>query len=305
MSSDIIDLQAASALSRYKFTLKGKTAGPKLGIRRTNHQGSGIDFLEYRPYSQGDDLRRVDWRLFGRSDRLYLKNFEDEMNQRWCILVDSSGSMGFGSGGFGSGGSSSGGPGSGQLSKLDYAKTLAATLAYLLVKQGDTVSLGSFSGEGLNLNPAKSSIPALMESLEEFVSAAPIGSTDFSAPILKALNVSKKNTCFVIISDFLVPLEQLSTPLKTLGWAGAKSIMFHTLDPEEKNFNLDGSLELVDMEDGRRVRVESTEAKTRYRERMGEFCAELQSHCFSCGLNYILTLTDSPIGSALLKIARR
>lgn len=295
MSSDIIDLQAASALSRYKFTLKGKTAGPKLGIQRTNHQGSGIDFLEYRPYSQGDDLRRVDWRLFGRSDRLYLKNLEDEMNQRWCILVDSSSSMGF----------NSGGSGSGQPIKLDYAKTLAATLAYLLVKQGDTVSLGSFSGEGLNLNPAKSSIPALMESLEEFVSAAPMGNTDFSAPILKALNISKKNTYFVIISDLLVPLEQLLTPLKTLGWAGAKSVVFHTLDPEEKNFDLDGSLELVDMEDGRRVRVESAEAKARYRERMGEFCSELRSHCFSHGLNYILTLTTSPIGSALLKIARR
>ena len=132
-----------------------------------------------------------------------------------------------------------------------------------------------------------------------------MGNTDFSAPILKALNVSNKNTYFVIISDFLVPLYQLSTPLKTLGRAGAKSVVFHTLDPEEKNFNLDGSLELVDMEDGRRVMIESAEAKDRYRERMREFCRELRSRCFSRGLNYILTLTTSPIGSALLKIARR
>src|SRR3990170_5615083 len=124
MPKDIIDIKAALRLKGFSFRISSRVKGIKAGIHKSQHKGISPDFLEYKEYSYGDELKHIDWRLYGRHDRLYVKKFEDEVNLAWCILVDSSASMGYGDSGS---------------QKLRYAESLAATLAYLLLRQGDSV----------------------------------------------------------------------------------------------------------------------------------------------------------------------
>src|SRR3972149_2498705 len=146
MPKDIIDIKAALRLKGFSFRISSRVKGIKAGIHKSQHKGISPDFLEYKEYSYGDELKHIDWRLYGRHDRLYVKKFEDEVNLSWCMLIDRSGSMGYASNGN---------------NKLDYAIRLSATLAYLLLKQGDAVGIGDFSDNDLKMITPKTGIANL------------------------------------------------------------------------------------------------------------------------------------------------
>jgi Uncharacterized conserved protein (some members contain a von Willebrand factor type A (vWA) domain) len=290
MSKDIIDIEAAVRLKGFSFRISSRVKGTKTGIHKSPHKGVSPDFLEYKEYSHGDELKYIDWRLYGRLDRLYVKKFEDEVNLKWWILIDRSASMGYGSE---------------KQTKLDYAVRLSATLAYLLLKQGDAVGIADFHDKDVNIVPPRAGTANLNSLLERLVSLDPIGRTDIKDSLSKAVEKIGGDSAFVVISDFLTDLDLLEESIKLLGSAGKETIVFHVLDPMEISFNFDGSVEFEDMEDKTRVLVETRDIRNTYRKRVNEFIRNLELICLENRSRYVLSPSGTPIKDILIQIADR
>ena len=189
-----VDSKALMAIRSLELRARVVVEGFWNGLHRSPYHGFSVEFTEYRPYSQGEDTRYLDWRLYARSDRFYIKKFEDETNLRCVLLVDQSRSMTYGSIGF---------------SKSDYARTLAATLAWFLNEQGDAVGLFTFDEQVRAFLPARhrhGHLRQLMLALER----KPEGKkTDLGEPLRRAAQLARKRGMAVLISDLLAPTEEL------------------------------------------------------------------------------------------------
>ncbi|MGQ0793216.1 MAG: DUF58 domain-containing protein [Deltaproteobacteria bacterium] len=293
MSRELIDIKAASKLKGFHFGAKSRASGYASGIHKSAHKGVSPDFLEYKEYSEGDELKRVDWRLYGRQDRLYVRKFEDEAILRWLILVDRSASMGYGSGG-------------GE-TKLDYAKRLGATLAYLLLKQGDSVGISDFSAdagrgdcEAIAPRSGASQITRITERLGALRAG---GGTLIKQAALSTIERIRGDAALVVISDFLTEAGGVRESLRLISASRKKAFFFHVLDAGEMDFNFEGIIEFEDLEDGSRVLVDAGDIREAYRGRMRRFIAETAAVCHENGAAHILAPTNAPIEDALLQIA--
>src|SRR3954466_2039160 len=223
------------------------------GMRPSPYHGFSVEFTEYRQYSPGDDPRFLDWRLYARSDRFYIKKFEDETNLRCHFRVDNSRSMGYGSLGY---------------TKAQYANTTAATLAYFLYLQGDGVGLLTFDEQIRDYLPARhrtGHLRHLMLNLEK----PPGGSqTDLSRPLQRIVEIVTKRGVMVLISDLLAPIEGLERSLSTLGACGHEVIVFNVLDPAELSFNFDKATIFHDIESGRDLYIDPQLARKEYMKRL-------------------------------------
>lgn len=287
---EIIDFETASKLKGFHFRLPATQKGLKQGIHSTSVKGVSPDFFEYKEYSPGDDPKHIDWRAYGRFDKLYVKKFEDEVTITWCILIDKSGSMGYGSG---------------KVEKLDYALSLAATFGYLLAKQGDAVSIGHFNRDGLDINPPKYSVSNLIPSLENLQKIHADGSTDLKNPVIQSVEAVKNSTAFVIVSDFLADIEVVKNMLKTLRSMRKEVIAFHVLDPRELSFAFTEPHEFEDMEDGSTLVVDPEDVRELYKKKASEFVDTLKAVCNETGVRYVLSLTDNPLDEILIRVASK
>src|SRR5437773_5487576 len=188
------------------------------GLHRSPYHGFSVEFTEYRQYSPGDDPRYLDWRLYARTDRYYIKKFEDETNLRCHLLVDNSRSMGYGSLPY---------------SKAQYANTLAATLAYFLHQQGDAVGLLTFDEQIREYLPARHRTGHLRHLMLRPEQPAGGQATDLSAPLRRIVDVVKKRALMVLISDLLATIETLEKNLGSLVACGNEVLLFNILDPAE------------------------------------------------------------------------
>lgn len=290
MLKEIIDIEAALGLKGFYFRIPSRVKGTKTGIHKSPYKGISPDFLEYKEYSQGDELKHIDWRLFGRLDRLYVKKFEDEVNLRWYILLDRSASMDYGSN---------------KVTKHDYAVRLSATLTYLLLQQGDAVGIADFYDKGINFIPPKAGTANINPVLERLAFIKPTGKTSLKEPILRAVEKAGGNAAFVIVSDFLTDLSSIEESLKFLRAAGKEAVALHVLDPTEIDFNFDGSVEFEDIEDKIKVLVEAEDIRDAYRKRIKKFINKLKSVCLNNGSGYVLSPTNTPIKDVLVQIADR
>ncbi len=239
-----------------------------------------MEFSEYRQYSPGDDPRYLDWKLFARSDRYYIKKFEDETNLRCHLLVDQSRSMEFGSLEF---------------SKFDYINTLAATLGYFLYQQGDAVGLLSFSDEIHDYLPARNRtghLRRIMLSLEQ----SPKGkSTDLDTPLQRILELVRKRGLVVIISDLLAPIEALEQRLTSIRASGHEVQVFQVLDPAERNFTFDQANLFQDVETGKEIYIDPKQAREGYLNRLEGHLDQVKSVCEQNGIGYRFLTTDQPL----------
>jgi uncharacterized protein (DUF58 family) len=288
MANGILDIQTASRLRRFYFRSPSRVSGRKAGIHKSLYKGISPDFLEYKEYNRGDELRQVDWRLYGRHDRLYVKKFEDEVNLNWCILVDSSASMDYGDEGTG---------------KQHYAKTLAATLAYLLLKQGDAVGAGAFSADEFSAIPPKAGNSYITPILDKLYSITPSGGTALTEPMLKALEIFKGDAAFVIISDLFTEETEMEKALQLLKTAGKDTVIFHVLHPDEFQFEFRGSFEFTDMESDEKIIVDTDAVRNTYRKSIGKFMEKLRLLCHEYESRYVFSPTSRPVGEPLLEIA--
>jgi uncharacterized protein (DUF58 family) len=260
------------------------------GIHRSPYHGFSVEFTEYRQYTAGDDPHYLDWRVFARSDRYFIKKFEDETNLRCHLVADLSRSMTFGSAGY---------------TKSDYAATLAATLAYFLHQQGDAVGLLTFDEGWRDFLPARhrmSHLRSLMLALERPAAGA---STNLIAPLKRIAEIVRKRGLILLISDFLVPLDQLEAQLITLNACGHEVIAFQILDPAELDFPFREPAMFEDSESGRTLFIDPATARKAYGQKFRAHGDNLRTTCERLGIAFERLSTDQPLELALASFLRQ
>jgi uncharacterized protein (DUF58 family) len=260
------------------------------GLHRSPYHGFSVEFSEYRQYSPGDDPRYLDWRVFARSDRFFIKKFEDETNLRCYLLTDLSRSMTYGSGSY---------------TKAEYAATLAATLAYFLYLQGDAVGLLSFDEQIRDYLPARHRTGHLRHIMLALEQPASGRSTDLTAPLKRIVEVIRKRGLIVLLSDFLAPIEALEPALISLAACGHEVIIFQVLDPAEQTFEFGPASMFEDVESGRTLFIDPNAARKDYLRKLETHCATLRNICQRLGISFNSLGTDRPLELALFDFLRQ
>jgi uncharacterized protein (DUF58 family) len=279
-----IDPKALMAIRSLELRARVVVEGFWHGLHRSPHHGFSVEFTEYRQYSPGDDPRYLDWRLFARSDRYYLKRFEDETNLRCHLLVDQSRSMNYGSLGF---------------SKSDYARTLAATLAWFLNEQGDAVALLTFAERVRDYLPARhrhGHLRQLMLALEKESAGR---ETNLGEPLRRAAELARKRGLIVLVSDLFAPADELERDLGQFNAAGHEVLMFQVLDPNELAFNFDRAMLFQDVESGKDLYLEPGAARSEYQRRLQTHTTGVETICRKLGFTFLRVVTNQPLELAL------
>jgi uncharacterized protein (DUF58 family) len=280
----LIDPQALMAIRSLELRARMVVEGFWHGLHRSPYHGFSVEFTEYRPYTPGDDIRHMDWRVLGRSDRYFIRKYEDETNLRAHLLVDQSRSMDFGSRGW---------------TKAQYAATLAATLAWFLHQQGDAVGLLSFDERVRDYWPARHRAGHLRQLMLALEKPAGGRSTDLAAPLQRLAELVRKRGLLVLISDFLAPLERLEQAFSLLRAWGHEVEVFQVLDPAETTFDFATPAVFEDVESGRTLFLDPQAARAGYAERFAAHRESLQNLCRKLGLGWHPVTTDQPLELAL------
>jgi len=281
---ELIDPATLMKIHSLEFRSKFVVEGFCQGFNRSPFHGFSVEFTEYRQYTPGDDLRYLDWKLYARSDRDYIKRFEDETNLRCHLLLDCSRSMEFGSLSY---------------TKLEYAKTFAATFAYFLLRQHDAVGLISFDDTVREFLPARAKMGQFRRLVAALHSAQNGGGTNYANPLERIAKQNLKRGLFILISDMLTPLDDLDQKLGFLRARGHEVILFQLLDPAEIDFTFDNAAIFEDLESKREVYVDPKTFAKQYKEAMAEHLASLEGICNELGIAYHLFSTDDPLENAL------
>ena len=256
------------------------------GRHRSPRKGSSVEFAEYRDYQPGDDLRRVDWRLFGRSDRLHVKQFEDEAQLRVFGVLDASASMDFSSR-------------RDALSKLDFARLALAGIAALAQRQGDAFGLGIAGAELADFLRAGSSASHWQNFIGRLENFPAQRQTALARSLEALANVIPPRSMVVIASDFYEDLPALESALNRLRYDGHDIIGLHVLDPLELDFDVDHAGVWFDAETGARQDVDPPAVRAGYLQRFGEFCTGLEERIHAAGGDFVRLRTDHPPVGAL------
>ncbi|MCA9263874.1 MAG: DUF58 domain-containing protein [Planctomycetales bacterium] len=285
--ADFIDPAAIMRIKNLQLRAKTIVEGFYNGLHRSPFHGFSAEFSEYRAYAPGDDPRYLDWKLFARSDRYYIKRFEDETNRRCYLIVDFSRSMGYDSVGY---------------SKAEYARTLAATIAYYLSLQRDSVGLFTFDEKVNDVLPARARAGHLHRVLGCLERSLAGRGTDLSQPLEQVAEQVRKRGLIILISDLMAPLDSVQRNLSYLRSRGHEVLLLRTLDPTEVNFSLPNAATVTDLETGRELYVDPVAAEQEYRRRFGEHESQIKLWCTELGIDFSLITTDRPLELALFDL---
>lgn len=253
--------------------------GYMVGEHKSPYRGFAIEFSQHREYVPGDDTRHLDWKVLGRSDRYYIKQYEQETNYVAHLLVDGSESMQYGSG---------------KISKFDYAKTIAACLAYLILLQRDAVALGVFDTTTRNYFPRTdnlASIHSLMALLSDFV---PTQTTRIADVLHEMAGQVKRKGIFILISDCFDDVDEVLKGIQHLRFSGSEVILFHVLDSAELTFPFKGSVEFRGLEGTGRLVTRPADLRKSYLREVNGFIDKLRRGCETNGCNYVQVNTAQP-----------
>ncbi len=283
----LIDPSTLMRIKNMELRAKVIVQGFFNGLHRSPYHGFSVEFSEYRQYSPGDDLRYLDWRLYARTDRYYIKRFEDETNLRCYLLLDMSRSMGFGSLTY---------------TKDEYAKTTAATIAYFLSLQRDAVGLVTFDeriGEYVPARFRTGHLHRLMMCLEK----APTGTaTRLEPPIEQIASTVTKRGLIVLISDLLAPIDTLETQLGYLRSRGHEVVLLRILDPAEVHFAFDAPSMFEDLESGQHLYVDPASVRESYLKKFTTHANQIRQACSNLGVDFYELTTDQALEIALFDL---
>lgn len=286
----LIDPRALMALDSLELRARTVVRGFATGLHRSPRHGFSVEFTEYRQYTAGDDLRHLDWRVFGRTDRDYVRRYEDETNLRCYLVVDQSRSMELATQG---------------LSKAAYAATLAATLAFFLQRQGDAVGLMTLDAAVREFIPARCR-PGHLRQLLQSLERAPSGqATDLGAALDRLVELVPRKGLVAVISDFLVPVSDLLPRLRRLAACGHEVVLFQVLDPVELDFAYTEPTRFQDLESGQLLEVDPASARSGYRERFEAHQRALRESCLDLGIAFHAIDTRQPLERVLLAFLER
>ncbi|MBK5294259.1 MAG: DUF58 domain-containing protein [Acidobacteriia bacterium] len=273
-----------AGISGLDLVAKTVVDGFVAGLHRSPDFGFSQEFAEYRAYTQGDDLRHVDWNVFARTERCYLKRYRGETNSQLTVLLDASASMGFSSH---------------AVSKIDYARFTAASLFYLANQQRDAAGLIVFDDAVRNyIKPStrQGQFHRLLYGIEH---AEPAARTDFAKPFIHFQEFLKRRGIVVVVSDFYETPEKVVRAVEPLRYHGNEVILFHVLDPKEIKPALAEPVILVDLETQESMEVSPEYAHNEYRQKMDAHIEGMRTGARAAGMDYHLLVTDRPLDAVL------
>jgi uncharacterized protein (DUF58 family) len=280
----LVDPAALMRIAALELRARVVIDGLLRGIHRSVRHGFSAEFTEYRPYVEGDDLRHLDWRVLARSDRLYLKKFEDETALKCHLVVDHSRSMGYGSTGY---------------TKAAYAATLSATFAQFLLAQGDAVGLVTFTDRIDQAVPPKNRHGHLRRLLH-VLERTPLGTaTDLSAPLEHLARLRLRRGLLVILSDLLAPTDGMAKQLAHLRAGGHDVVIVQVIDPAERDFTFTTPVLFEDVESARRLHIDPATVGDEYRQRFAAHTARVRAIAEAEGAEFHQVATDRPLAEAL------
>src|SRR6516225_7952130 len=285
MSQRFLNPEILAGMSGLDLIARTVVDGFVAGLHRSPDFGFSQEFAEYRAYSPGDDLRHVDWNVFARTERAYLKRYRGETNTLLTVLLDASSSMNYSSH---------------KITKMDYARYVAASLFYLTTQtQRDAAGLIVFDDEVrtyIRPSPRQGQLYRLLSGLEH---AEPRARTDFSKPLHHFQQFLRRRGVVVIISDFYVPPRELIRTVEPLRFHGNEVVLFHVLDPKEIRPDLSEPTTLIDLETNESLEVSPEYIRNDYGKKMDAHIEALRDRAIGAAMDYYLLVTDQPLDGAL------
>ena len=286
-----LDPKIISRISSLDLRARLVVEGFMVGLHKSPYHGFSVEFSQHRPYMQGDNLRSVDWRVFGKTEKYYIKQYEEETNLRSYIILDSSKSMSYSSNKI--------------VSKLDYASTLVAALSYMMIKQQDAVSLTIYSDEIQKYLPPKSSNSYLQQILKELVDLKASSKTNTSDALNKIAEKIRRRGLVIIISDFFDDVDKTLKAIKHFAHQKNEVIIFQVLDPLERTFGFGKDAIFKDLETDEELTTQPYQIQKAYQEAINEFINKIKRECLNSNFDYNLLDTTTPFDKALFSYIQK
>jgi len=274
--------QVAGLELRARLVVEGFVSG----LHRSPYHGFSVEFAEHREYSPGDEIRHIDWHVFGKSDRYYVKRYEEETNLRCSILLDASASMGYSSGG---------------MTKLEYASSMAAALAFMMLRQGDSVGLVTFGEKIREYVPPRGVSDHFQVILGALERAEPASKTDIAAIGHEFAERVRRRGLIVLFSDLFDDPQRIRVSLGHFRHRKHEVIVFHVLDEAERTFPFEDMMLFKGMESGEEVLTDPRLLRARYLEKLGEYLETLKRAMRELGIDYVPLTTSTPFDRALVE----
>jgi len=265
-----------------RFIVEGFFAG----LHASPYHGFSVEFSEHRRYTAGDDLKDIDWNVFAKTDKYYIKKFEAETNLTGYLVLDLSGSMGYSY--------------SGKITKLDYAICLAASLGYMMIHQQDAVGLVTFGEKIGKVLPPRSKRTQLANMLAILAAAKPGGTSNIAPALQHVASMIRHRSLVIVFSDLLADPEPVFSELHRLKHSQNDIILFHVLDEAEVKFPFHGPTRFVDVETPANVIVDPEGIRASYCEALEEFCEAYRKECATLGVDYVQVDTSLGFDQALI-----
>ncbi len=280
-----IDARTLAAIDDLSLLARTVVEGFLDGLHRSPFLGYSTEFSAYRAYTQGDNLRYIDWKVWGRTDEFYVKQFEDDTNLRGQIFLDTSASMDFGEG---------------SANKFDYGRILAAVLAELMVRQHDAPGLVLFGDQATLAVPAQASRHHADEIFQVLTHAQARGGTRLDHALFRIVESFTQRGLAVVISDFFTQRESIFDLLRQLQVQRQETLIFHLLAPQELDLPYEGEYIFEDSETGDEIPVHADAFREEYQKRLRTFCAGVRQECIRMEIDYQQLRTDAPLDVALI-----
>jgi uncharacterized protein (DUF58 family) len=286
-----LDPSFISKLNSLELKARLVVEGFMVGLHKSPYHGFSVEFSEHRAYMQGDNLKDVDWKVFGKTEKYFIKQYEEETNLRSYIFLDTSNSMAFSS--------------ENNISKLDYSLTLAAALSYMMIHQQDAVGLTLYSDKINKFLPPKSSRAYLQEILKSLANAQPSEKTNTAQSLNETAEKIKGRGLVIIISDFFDELSSVLNAIRHFRYKKNEVIVFQVLDPIERSFSFGRDAIFKDMETADELTTQPYQIQKSYREAMEEFTSKIKAECLNTNIDYNLIDTSEPYDKALLRYVQK
>jgi uncharacterized protein (DUF58 family) len=265
--------------------------GFMVGLHKSPYHGFSVEFSEHRPYMQGDNLKDVDWKVYGKTEKFFIKQYEEETNLRSYILLDTSSSMKFSS--------------KGNISKLEYGSTLAAALSFLMINQQDAVGLSLYSENIRKFIPPKARRSYLQEIFTALAGIQASDKTNTAASLNSVAEKINRRGFVIIISDFFDDIRSVLTALKHFRYKKNEVLVLQILDPLELSFAFGKDAIFKDLETADEITTQPYQIQKAYKEAMKEFTEKIKSECLNSKIDYHLIETSQPYDKALLSYLQK
>lgn len=284
MQAKYLDPEILSSIGSLDVVARQVVEGVRIGMHRSPSRGISSEFTAYRQYVPGDAVAAIDWKSYARSDRYYIKQYEAETNFVANLLVDASGSMTYGSG---------------KISKLEYAKYMAASVAYLITDQSDSVGVGVFDGELQSYVPPKSHKGVINDISREFENTTPKPRTNIGAVLSNFAHRMARRGVVMLFSDMLDKTDEFIAGINHLRYRGHNVVVFHMLDPFELEFPFKGTSRFIGLEEDGDVVTQPDRLRDNYLKELEKLISSIRDACTKAQVDYVLVNTADPIEHVL------